>query len=147
MDKLNSLSTGEKLIAGAGVLMLIASFLPWYNIDFGIEGFAVGSISRNGWQSPGALWSILATIIGVVMAGAVLAPKLGNVRLPDLGTVTWVQALLGLGALAVLLVLLKLVSESSYLSFGFFLGIIAAVGLAAGGYLVYTEEKSGVVRT
>ncbi len=33
MDKLNELSTGEKLIAGGGVVLLIASFLPWYKVS------------------------------------------------------------------------------------------------------------------
>ena len=144
MDKLNELSLGEKLIGGGGILMLIASFLPWYSIDLGIAGF--DSINRNGWQSPGAIWSILAVLIGVVMAVAAVAPKLANMRLPDLGSITWGQALLALGALTVLLIFLKLIAESSYLSFGFFLGIIAAIALAAGGYLMYTEEKTGIVR-
>jgi hypothetical protein len=147
MEKVNTLSMGEKIIVGAGIVMLIASFLPWYDVDVAFEGITLASASRSGWQSPGAIWSILATLIGVIMAGAVLAPKLGNVRLPDLGQVTWGQALLGMGVVAVIFVLLKLLNESSYMAFGFFIGIIAAIALAVGGYLVFSEEKSGVVRT
>jgi hypothetical protein len=143
MDKLNTLSLGEKLVAGGGVLMLIASFLPWYKIDFGLEEFGLGSFTANGWESPGAIWSVLAVLVGLVMAAAVLAPKLGNVQLPALGQYTWGQAHLALGALVALFILLKLINESSSISYGFFLGIIAAAALAGGGYMMYTEEKTG----
>ena len=68
MDRINELSTGEKLVVGGGIVLLIASFLPWYDID--ILGV---SFSRSGWQSPGAIWSVFATLIGVVMAGSILA--------------------------------------------------------------------------
>ena len=144
MDKINQLSLSEKLIAGGGLLMLIASFLPWYSIDFGIEGF--GSVSRNGWESPGAIWSMLAVLLGIAMVVAALGPKFAGITLPDLGGVTWGQVMLGAGALIALFIILKLINESSYLDFGFFLGIIAAAALAAGGYLMYTEEKTGIVR-
>lgn len=136
MDKLNTLSNGEKLIAGGGVVMLIASFLPWYSIDFG----GLATFSRNGWQSPGAIWSLLAVVIGVVMAVAILGPKFANLQLPALGTITWPQAHLGLGVAALVFVILKFVNESSFMSFGFYLGILAAIALAAGGYLYFTEN-------
>ncbi len=147
MDKVNSLSLGEKLVAGGGVLMLIASFLPWYKITLGIEGIARISVSRNGWESPGALWSLLAILIAVAMAGSIIGQRFGNMRLPNLGSITWGMAYLIGGGLVVVLVLLKLLNESSYLSFGFYLGIIAAAALAAGGWLLYSGEKSRVVRT
>jgi hypothetical protein len=143
VDKINEMSTGEKLIAGGGLVLLIASFLPWYKVSVGIGDFSA-SFSANGWEAPGALWSILAVICGVVLAGAVLGPKFANMQLPALGSVTWGQAFLGLGAAALALVIIKFLSESSSLSYGFYLGFIAAVALAAGGYLLYTEEKTGV---
>jgi hypothetical protein len=143
VDKINSLSNGEKLIAAGGVVLLIASFLPWYSVDFG----EFGSIDRNGWESPGAIWSVLAVIIGVIMAAVVLAPKFGNVALPDLGSVTWAQALLGLGSAALLFIILKLINESSSMAFGFFLGILAAIALAAGGYLYFTERGGKLSRS
>jgi hypothetical protein len=147
MDKLNQLSLGEKLVGGGGVLMLIASFLPWYKISFGIAGLAHVSVSRNGWQSPGGLWSLLAVLISIALAGSIAAVKFGNMKMPDLGSVTWGQAYLGGGAAVALCVIIKLINESSYISFGFYLGIIAAAAVAAGGYLLYTEEKTGVSRS
>ena len=147
MDKLNELSLGEKLVVGGGALMLIASFLPWYKVSFGLEELGIGgSVSRNGWESPGALWSLLAVLISVALAGSIVAVKFGNVKLPDLGTVTLGQAYLGGGGAVALCVIIKLINESSYMSFGFYLGIIAAAAVAAGGWLLYSEEKSGVIR-
>jgi hypothetical protein len=144
VDKINTLSTGEKLIAAGGIVILIASFLPWYSIDAG----PLGSFTRNGWQSPGSIWSVLATLIGIAMAGAVLASRLGSMELPDLGggNLTWGTVFLGGGALALLCVVFKFLNESSYISFGFFLGIIAAIALVAGGYLLYAEEKAGIAK-
>ena len=147
MDRINALSMGEKLVVAGGVVMLIASFLPWYKYDFGLDGIADISISRNGWQSPGALWSLIATIIGAAMAGSILAAKFGNMRLPALSNnLTWGTLYLAGGGIVAVCVVLKLINESSYLSFGFYLGILAAIALAAGGYLLYSEEKKGVVR-
>jgi len=146
-EKIMGLSLGEKLVAGGGILMLIASFLPWYRYSSSIEGFSF-SISRNGWQDPATPWSLLAILIGAVLAGSILAMRLGNVKLPEMsGGMTWGMIYGAGGGLVAILMLLTLVGESSYLSFGFFLAIIAAVALAAGGYLLYSEEKKGVVST
>jgi hypothetical protein len=140
LEKINTLSNGEKLAAGGGVLMVIASFLPWYKIDFA----GLVSVSRSGWQSPGAIWSVLAVFAAIALLIAILGPKFANLTLPNLGTITWGQAFLGLGAAAVLFLVIKFINESSYLSFGFYLGFIAALAMAAGGYLLYTEEKGGM---
>lgn len=146
MDKLNQLSLGEKLIVAGGVLMLIVSILPWYHVSFGVAGIASVSVSRNGWESPGAIWSVLAILVSVVLAGSIIAVKFGNVALPNLGTVTWGQAYLAGGGLVVLLLVIKFINQSSYLSFGFYIGFISALAIAAGGWLLYSEEKTGVVR-
>jgi hypothetical protein len=140
-EQFQKLGLGEKIILIAGPLLFIDSFLPWYDVDLG----PFGSISRSAWQSPGAIWSMLAVFIGIVMAGLVGAVKLGNVKLPELpDPVTWGRLHLGLGVAAVLFVLIKLFSESSFLGFGFYIGIIVVIALAAGGFLTFQEEqKSG----
>jgi hypothetical protein len=146
VDKINALSMGEKLVVAGGVLLLIASFLPWYKYDFGLEGIADISISRNGWQSPGALWGLIAVLVGAAMAGSIIAAKFANVTLPALSnSLTWGTLYLAGGGIVALCIVLKLINESSYISFGFYLGIIAAIALVAGGYLLYSEEKKGVV--
>lgn len=136
---LNKLSTSDKVIAGSGILLFVAYFLPWFKVDF---GFGVGSVNATG-SDVGFLWSTFPMLIGLAMAGSVIANKLFDVKLPDL-PISWAQAYLGLGALAALLVLLKLLigeDPSSVVdrAFGLFLAAIAAIGLAAGGYLKFQE--------
>ena len=143
MDKLiarfGALSIGEKIIIIAGVILFIDGFLPWYSIDFG----PLGSITRSGWQSPGAIWSILAIFIGLAMATVVVLKGLTEVEIPDdVGGASWPKILLGGGVAALAFVLIKLLNESDFLGFGFYLGIIAAAALAAGGFLMFREEGS-----
>ncbi len=142
-EQFQKMGLGEKIILVAGPLLFIDSFLRWYNFSFEGLGFSL-SVSRSGWQSPGALWSILAVLIGLVMFGVIAAVRFGNVKMPDLPQgVTWARLHLGLGATAVLFVVIKFVNESSNLSYGFFIGIILVVALAAGGFLLYQEEQTG----
>jgi hypothetical protein len=137
---LNKLSTSDKVVAGSGLLLFIAYFLPWFKVDFGVLG---GSASASGGDV-GFLWATLPMLIGLVMAGSVIASKLFDVKLPEL-PVPWGQVYLGLGGLAALLVTLKLLigedpSEIVKRSFGLFIATIAALGLAAGGFLKFGED-------
>ena len=139
IEKFKALGIGEKIIIVAGVLLFIDGFLPWYSIDVG----PFGSFTRNGWQSPGAIWSMFAILIGMAMTGVVVLKNLTEVNIPEkVGNFTWPKILLGGGVIALLFVLLKLVNESSYLGFGFYLGIICVAALAVAGFLMYQEERS-----
>jgi hypothetical protein len=136
---LKKLSPGEMVTAISGVLLLIFSFFHWYSVSYSI-GPLSGSVGRNGWQSPGALWGILAVLIGVVLAAHVIVGKLANVDMPErLGSVGWGVVHLAGGALAFVFVLIKLINHSGDTAFGFYVGIIASAGLAVGGYLMAKE--------
>jgi hypothetical protein len=140
----NKLTMGQRVIVASGILMLIDSFLPWYK--YGGAGADLASqfgirTTSNAWQAPGSFWSILAVLIALGMLALVVAVVFGNVQLPDLGQFTWGQAALAAGALALLFVVIRFLNHSGDLSYGFILGFIAAAGLAAGGYLRYTEEQ------
>ena len=63
---------GDKIMLIAGPLLLIDSFLKWYSYKACFLDVCVSG-SRSGWQSPGALWSILAVLIGVLLAGGIAA--------------------------------------------------------------------------
>ena len=143
MDKINMLSTGEKLIAGAAILLLLDSFIfPWYSVDLGIVDF-----TANAWEAPGAIWSILAVLIGIGLAVAVLGPKFANMQMPALpSNLTMGQLFLGGGILAFIFLVLKFINESDYVGFGFWIGFVLTAAMAAGGYLMYAEEKTGVRR-
>ena len=43
---LNKLSTGDKVIAGSGIVFLISMFLPWWGLDF--DEFGSGVEQRLG---------------------------------------------------------------------------------------------------
>ena len=146
MDKLNTLSLGEKLVAGGGVLMFIASFFDWWH--FSEAGFSGG---YDGWGDPGSFWSLLAILVSIALAGVVLATRLGNMQMPTLPpNWTWGKIYGGGAALVVVLILLKawriMAVPVGGFGIGFFLAFIAAGCIAYGGYILYSQEKSGLVR-
>jgi hypothetical protein len=136
---LSKINTGEKVIGVSGILLFIFSFFSWL-------GFSYGPISASS-----SAWSFtlcwIAVVLGILMVGYVVA-KLFDVSLPDLGSVTWSQILLGVAVLAFLLILIKLIAGpgtggvnisgtgvSKSRKIGIFLGLIASAGLVAGAYL------------
>ena len=139
LEKFMALSIGEKIIIIAGAVLFIDGFLPWYSVDLG----PLGDFTRNGWESPGAIWSMLAILIGLAMSGAVAVKATTEGVIPDnVGGVSWPKIFLGGGVAALLLVVIKFLNESSELGFGFYLGFICAAALAVAGFLMYREESA-----
>ena len=90
--------------AVSGVVLLVFSFFHWYSVDLG----PFGTYSRNGWQSPDSFWSIIAILIGIVLAAHVIVEKLTGVDLPErLGSVGWGVVHLAGGAVAFIFILIK----------------------------------------
>jgi hypothetical protein len=141
LERFKALSIGEKVIIITAVVLFIVGFLPWYSVDLG----PLGSVSRNGWQSPGAIWSILAVLIGLVMGAQITVKTFASQgTIPDnIGGVTWPRIHLGLGIAAVVLLIIKFINENNFLAFGFYVGFICAVALAVGGFLMFQEEQRG----
>jgi hypothetical protein len=144
MDKLLKDSTvGEKIILVSGIVLFIDGFFHWYSVDLGV----LGTFSRNGWQSPGAFWSVVAILIGLVMVAQIVLARLGTVDFPEkIGGLTWGTIHLILGGVALLFLIIKIINESSSLAFGYWLGLICSIGLAAGGYL-FARETGGLPGT
>jgi hypothetical protein len=137
LEKFMALGIGEKIIIVAAVVLFIDGFLPWYSVDVG----PFGSFTRSGWQSPGAIWSIFAVLLGLAMGAVVVLKGLTEVEVPEnVSGFSWPKIMLGGGVAAVVLLAIKLLNESSYLGFGFYLGIICAAALAVGGFLMFREE-------
>lgn len=136
---LNKLTMPEKIISGSAIVLFIASFLPWFKIDF------LGSdITGNGWDV-GFLWGGIPTILGLVMLAHIVLTKLAsNVTLPDL---PWPRIHLIAGIVAAAIVVLKLLMGHEEIgvdfdrAFGLFLAALAAVGLGVGGFLYYKESE------
>jgi hypothetical protein len=136
---INRLNTGEKVIGISGILLLIFSFFPWL-------GFSSGP-----FESSSSAWSftlcLIAVIIGVLMAGLVVA-KAAGMDVPELGNVKWAHILLGAAVVAFVFILIKVIvgpsthgvdvgafGVSKERKIGIFLGLIASAGLVAGAYL------------
>ena len=142
IERFKAMSVGEKIIIIAGTLLFIVGFLPWYSVSFEFLGESA-SVSVNGWQAPGAIWSILAIFIGLAMAGVVGLKNLAEVAIPEnVGGFSWPKIFLGAGVATLAFVLIKLLNESSFMGFGFYLGIIAAGALAVAGFLMFREETA-----
>jgi hypothetical protein len=142
---LNKLTTSDKIIAGSGIVLFIAYFMPWFTASYDAGPIDV-DYSASG-SDVGFLWATLPMLIGLVLAAWVIATKLFDVKMPDLPMPAG-QLVLGLGALAAVLVVLKLLigidddgAEAFGVdvsrSIGIFLAALAAIGLAVGGFLKY----------
>lgn len=144
---LKKLTPGEITIAVSGVLLLILSFFDWYSVDvpsFQIGGQTVGGgsiYSSNGWGRPSAFFSVVAILIGVVMAAHVIVDKLAGVEMPErLGSVGWGVFYLAGGVIAFVFLLIKWLGNTDYVEFWFYLAILCSLGLAVGGFLCARER-------
>jgi uncharacterized membrane protein YhaH (DUF805 family) len=148
VDKLN---TGEKVSAVSAVLLFIFMFFDWFGVKIsGVSGFS-GSISSSGG---GSAWDALDVIPIFLMLAIVAAIGVAVVRLTDADLeppISLNAIVAGLGGLAVLLILYRIISPPDFgsfggvsvdatLKFGIFLGLIAAAGIAYGGYSAMREE-------
>ena len=121
---LDRLSTGEKIVAGSGILLFILSFIPpWWSVDVP-EGF-----DAVGLQSSGSAWDLrfltkLGILLALVAAIVVIIKAFGtNLNLPvPAGTMYMVLA-----ALAAVFLLLEVILGPAE---GIDRGIFAFVGLA-----------------
>jgi multidrug transporter EmrE-like cation transporter len=137
--------TGELLAGASGVALFIIMFLPWFGLPGVAEealeqlgGVEVGDTTANAWESFDFidLVLLLAVIAGIGLA--VLAAAQSSVQLPVAAS----AIAAGLGILGTLLVLYRIIDpvEEASRKYGLFLGLIAVVGIAVGGWLAMQEE-------
>lgn len=137
---LSKLSNGDKVIGGSGIALFVFSFFPWFTVDAAFIDY-----SESGWDY--FFTGIIPTLLGVALVAYVVVTKLvDGVRLPEL-PVAWPLVVLGTGALAAVLVVLRLLiggdDEGTGVldrGFGLFLATLAAIGLAFGAFLKFKEE-------
>ena len=147
VDKLKALSLGEKIVAIAAILLFIDGFLPWYKAGGGsvsiggVRVFHVPTVTRSGWESPGAFFSIVAILLALAMVAILAIRVFGAANLPEkVGSLGWGLLYFIAGAFALLLVVLKWLNEHDAISYGFWIGLACTLGLAAGGYLIAAER-------
>ena len=141
---LSKISKGGQIFAGAGIVYMIASFLPWYSIEVvGSEFFGGASDSANAWGDIGFLWGSLWALLLFAGAVVLVLPAFG-VQAPKLPAI----AFLAIAGLATLFTLLKLIIGEDDVegfieinaSFGLYLAVIAAAAAAFGGFLMFKES-------
>ncbi len=147
---LDKLSRGEKLAAVSAVLLFVFMFFDWFGVEVsGVSGFS-GAVTGSG----GSAWDALDVIPIFLMLAIVVALGVAIVRLTDADlelSISLNAFTAAAGALAVLLILFRIlvppnfggfggVSVDATLKAGIFLGLIAAAGIAYGGYSAMREE-------
>ena len=144
--ELDRLSTGEKIAGGSALLLFIFMFFDWFKVEVS------GSSGLFSVSAGGSAWDALDVIPIILMIGIVVAVGVAIVRLTDavLEPPISVNAIVAiLGAISVLLILYRIIDPPSAgdipgvdvnPAIGIFLGLIAAVGIAYGGYRAMQEE-------
>lgn len=145
------LSTGEKISAASAILLFIAMFLDWFGAKVAeVSGFS-GSIEGAGGGV--SAWDALDVIPVFLMLAIVLALGVALVRLTDADlelSISLNAFVAAAGALAFLLILYRIVFPPDFgipgvaadttLQLGIFLGLVAAAGIAYGGWSAMREE-------
>jgi hypothetical protein len=147
---------GDLIAAGGGLVLFISLFLNWYSVNVKAGGSAFGGSGLSQSES-GTGWEALSFIDILLFACAVAAITVAILRvanmIPPRGPVSPGIVLLGVGALATLLVLFRIISiphgdvpdvpgvDISFgREFGIFLALLAAIAMTIGGWLGWNEE-------
>jgi hypothetical protein len=146
---LNRLTTGEKIAGVSAILLFIFMFFDWYSVTISGISSAVhieGS-GGNAWDTLDFIPIVLLVTIIATIANAAIEASESEVETPvHGGTVVTV-----LGAISFLLILFRIIDTPTFASyggvsadgsveFGIFLALIAAAGIAYGGYRAMQEE-------
>jgi uncharacterized membrane protein YhaH (DUF805 family) len=146
----NKLNTGEKVAAISAILLFIFMFFDWFGVEVSGAGGFSGSVPGAG----GSAWDALDFIPIVLMITIIAALAVAVLRLTDSTAeppVSINAVVAALGGLSVLLILFRIIDPPSFgsfggvsvdgtVEFGIFLGLIAAAGIAYGGYMAMKEE-------
>src|SRR4051812_37942200 len=148
---------GDIVAAVGGLVLFLSLFLNWYKVSVDVAGFNQ-SEGFSGWTALSFIDILLFIIALVVVAVAVARMANAFPRLP----ISPGLLVLALGVLATLLVLFRIIDipgdasgfESAQVnvdlgrSIGIFIALIAALAIAAGGWMTWNEEgkpKPGAV--
>ena len=136
----SKLTQNNWIAVGGGLAALVASILPWYSFDFGFDVPGVDT-SVSAWGSGFFAWSgcLLALAAGVLIG--LKAMGINEVKVGSLATEQFAMILAGLGFI---FVLLRWLTETSFTSFGLYLGLIATAATAAGALLSGKDIGVGI---
>lgn len=129
--KLQRLTSGEQIAAGSALALFVCMFFGWFNFGFD---------AVSAWESLHFISPILAIAIAATLGIAFM-----KATERSLGDIPDGSAIFALGCLATALILFRLIDPvsagsgefrvSGSVEAGLFLGLLAAAGIAVGGYL------------
>ncbi len=118
-----NLTRNQQIVLGGGLALIISSFLPWY----GVLGFSINAWDAEFWAWGGVL---AGTAAAVVLAVVVF----GGMRF-SLGRWGVEEVVLVLAATSVVLILVRLFTESRAVDFGLYLGLASAIVIGYGAFM------------
>ena len=138
------LRRGEQIAGVSGIALLLIMFIfDWFTVE--AAGGLGPSFGGNAWDTMEIIRFILLLTALAAIALAVVRATQSNVDMPvALSAIT-----AGLGILSVVLIIFRIISPPDGgvgdlidvgRAIGVFLGLIAAAGVAYGGYLAMQEE-------
>jgi hypothetical protein len=130
--ELQRLNSGEKVAAGSALALLVCMFFGWFNFGFD---------TTNAWEVLHYISPILTVVI-VATVGIAFMAAIGK----SIGDIPSGMSIFVLGCIATLLILFRLIDPVSFpgvegvdasgsVEAGLFLALLAAAGIAVGGYL------------
>ena len=145
---LAKISNGNKILLGAGLLLLLDSFLKWNKASIkGIGSFAgaSGNFDSAWGYGVGPIFGILLLLtLAVVVLLVLIDQNVVQMKLPDLPIKTY-QLVVGLAGLTVLFGLIRFLTHQSYpgvdvgRSIWGWIGLILLIVFAIGAFLRYQE--------
>ncbi|MBA3436545.1 MAG: hypothetical protein ACR2F4_03610 [Thermoleophilaceae bacterium] len=150
MDR-SKISFGEMVAGASGLALFIFMFFPWYGLKSEVEGLGdIEGVNGNAWEFFSFI-DILLLLVALLAVGMAVARAAGAMPSDLPAPAGMIVAVAGV--LAVLLILFRLISapdpditgDAVDLSrkVGIFLGLIAAAGIAFGGYTAMNEREGG----
>lgn len=135
------LSQGEIVVLVAGLLLLVdLLLLPWHAVDLSpTEQLVADEVGFDptpaAVQSPARGYGIAAVIFLLVMIVQILIARFTTLRLPQ-PPVPWSQIQLIAGVFVLVVLAIKLIRDTGGLGYGAYSGVLGALLVAYGGYLI-----------
>lgn len=123
MDSLSALSRGTQIMLGAGVLLLIDTFLHWQSVDLGPI-----SVGQNAWHG---FWGIVMALALIVLLAWIVVRLVGvNLSLP----VSETMVAAALAAIVLVFAVIKNLADD-YSTIWSYIGIVLGAAIAYGAWL------------
>ncbi len=142
------LTQGEKIAGVSAIALILIMFIfDWFGLKADVSGFTAEG-SRNAWGSYGFIDIVLFITVAAAIGLALLSASQTEVGLPVAAS----AVVAGLGILSVVLIIISIISPPDFgvdlsgtgidhtRKIGVWLGLLAAIGVAYGGWRAMQEE-------